>query len=748
MPTLRSRLASPTGVTSLGFVLLASMVFATATCAFAADAKPATSVSAADPVPEVPVRLVQAVRGAHPRLLFTGEELELLRAFVQTETGQRLWREMLRYVASSRPPKHTRFLRDATDAQRQGFWRMPTVGLHHLITGHRASKARSIGFLEMLLDLEHWELGKEKDAGMAAANLMVGAALLYDWLYHDLEPDFRDRFRDKLLLQARRMYYLGHLRQGVGGGYWSHDPQNNHRWHRNAGLVLAAIAVADPDKTDDDWLLAKVRDELAFVVKWLPDDGTQHESPSYLQFGASHLLLAVTAADRCLGTEHLQAPFFRNVDRFLNQTLTPGFEHRFPYGDMGGTGVGPLEYGVFQFQTLATHRRFDQLARLQRLYRAHGVGVTKAWLGVLWYPRLELPAQVDHLPTDEFFPDLGLQVVRDAWHEGGVAAMFKCGPLGGYTLNRYRAEHGFPYVNVAHDDPDANAFVLFANGRFLAETDRYSTRKNSANHNTILINGAGQSAHRRPDTQHWTQPARGRRSMHDAAVVTARATRGKHLAIEGDASGAYPADTTGVERPGLTRYRRSFLWVEGKYVLVLDDIRAPESVDIAWLMQGPDLVAAHETKDETKDEPEDAAAGRYRLVAGDAACPFHVVATVDGDAAVVDSLADHRGKPLGWRQLRLRFSSDAVRIASAYNPWSDAAPTVVLQPRGADTATVSVTLDGETHTWQWTAGEQRLDPSRIHGTTADGQTILRLHEADPETRQLLQSVDTASQPAR
>ena len=102
---------------------------------------------------------------------------------------------------------------------------------------------------------------------------------------------------------------------------------------------------------------------------------------------------------------------------------------------------------------------------------------------------------------DHFLPDLGIAIARDSWQDKAVGAMFKCGPMGGYKANAWRLTARtptatLPYLNVAHDQPDANSFILLGDGEYLAETDRYPEQpgKLSSSHNTILINGIGQAA--------------------------------------------------------------------------------------------------------------------------------------------------------------------------------------------------------------------------------------------------------------
>jgi hypothetical protein len=74
-------------------------------------------------------KLVPVIAGKHPRLLMTSADLPRLTAFYASEDG-RLWRESLeKYLPTCSAPKDTKFLTDATDGQRQGFWKLPTVAM-------------------------------------------------------------------------------------------------------------------------------------------------------------------------------------------------------------------------------------------------------------------------------------------------------------------------------------------------------------------------------------------------------------------------------------------------------------------------------------------------------------------------------------------------------------------------------------------------------------------------------------------
>ena len=439
----------------------------------AGSTPPAPVVPANDPPVAKRVELLPAVRGKHPRLLFTAAEVQRLKQVAAGE-GKMFFDKLVAYLGASRDvPQKPDFLDNGTNAQREGLWRLPTVALHYVLTGDKRSLEATVGHMKFLAALENWETGEERDSGMGAANIMVGAALAYDWTYNDLEPGFREAFRKKLLLQARRMYYGGHLQKLEGTHYWQQDPQNNHRHHRNAGLFLSALAIAD-GQPDAEWILAKALEDLQFVHQWLPADGTCHEGPSYMPFGYLYLTLVFDAADRCLGGKFLEHPFFAAAARYRIESLAPGLTQVMPFGD---SGLEPHYYNNYILKLTACHRLKDVQAAALLMNQANPDSFCYGWMSLIWFDPSVSGGSIENLPKAALYDDLGLAYVRDGWQERNVALMFKCGPYGGYKLNQYRNSNDMHYVNVAHDDPDANMFILWTGGRFVVAPDGYSSKK-------------------------------------------------------------------------------------------------------------------------------------------------------------------------------------------------------------------------------------------------------------------------------
>ena len=657
--------------------------------------KPAEPVvPAKDPPAAQVTRLAYQNLGEHPRLLFTKSDIPRMRRFVEdTDEGKKLFESLADYRKYSRPSSDVNFQKDATDGQRKGLWQLPTVAMHYVLTGDKQSLEDVKGFLAHFAKTDPWESGNELDSGMSSANICIGAALAFDWCYNDLDPAFREEFRKLLWEKARRQYHGGHMMKNPDHHYWQGDPQNNHRWHRNAGMVLCALAAAR-GAPEEQWLLGKIADEIAFIAKWLPEDGTSHESASYLTFGGPHLVLSVQAADRGFGTKHMQAPFFKNVGAFRIHSLLPGLQDGFSYGD----GAGLHFYNAFLFAGAGLNKQSALTGALLQWREAAPRAFLYAWMDILWRDPAVKPGKITEFPTAGLFADIGTLFIRDSWKDDAVGAMFRCGPMGGYLLNKYRNENDYKYINVAHDDPDANSFVIVKGAASLAETDRYSTRKKSANHNTILVNGLGQENVGRAEGGQWSQPATGKNDMTGQAILTAYKNTPAVTAIEGEAAGSYLAKN-GV-RPALEKFRRLLIWNTGKYILVIDDIRAPEKVKIDWLMQGPDLVAVDET------------AGKYKLISGAETCAFQVASDAAFLTKLQTSTADDHGKVMGHKQLVATADASKLRFTSIYSPWGgDHTLKVDWTATGAK---ISVLKNGvELDIWQWESAKGKLTPSTL-----------------------------------
>jgi hypothetical protein len=696
-------------------------------------ASPFFVLPAQDPAPTgPPVKFLDKVAGKHPRLLFTADRIPALKAFYNSPQGKLYHDLMEAYLPQCKVPADHNL--GAGWGQEVGLFKMPMVAMHYVLTGDKQSFDTCMQFLTWLNSTDDWTTNgegksQEPNSDTTASFTMVGASLMYDWLYNDLDPTFREQFRKTLIFHARAMYYGGHLGKNPGGDYWRGKPEYNHRWFRDWGLTLATLAATD-GKPDEQWLLGEVEKEIKWMDEWLPADGSQHEGPGYGS-SAGALGMAFEASDECIGTKYLDAPFYKNVGQYALEVATPGFKDSMHFAD---TFTTVISVHPFFLKTAAMNHQADVMDGLRHALTidAHKFGIEDyAWLSILSDDPSIQGGDYHKLPTTAFFPDLGMEILRDNWNDNAVAAMFKCGPMGGYLYNAWRPtakQNGaLPYITVAHDHPDANSFTLFDEGDFVAETDRYPEKpgKLSSGENTILINGLGQAAQGRQEGDAWQQPSN--EDMTRQGRITAFKNAGDVNVIEGEASGSYLAykdKATGKSRPALDLFRRTFIWVKGDYLLVLDDVRAPQPVEVTWLMQGQKL------------QPTDEAQGRYRLSKGKANCDFQLLADTAFKPVIGVSTANDHSKLMGWQQLQASAQAKAIRFASVYDPWQHRDLKLTFTPNGADQATVTVESAGFSDTWQWQAPTAKFKASTIHGNRKGGFEVMVDASSTPPAPQL------------
>jgi hypothetical protein len=656
-----------------------------------ADLTPYTPPPASDPAATLTFTPTSRM-SAHPRIMITPATIASIQAFYNNTAQSQIWRnEFDAYVPACVPPSDDTVLIDATEAQRQGLWRLPTVALDYVINGRQSSLTNAIGFLQFYLALPDWETSLERNSGMAAANNMVGVALAYDWLYNNLDPTFREQVREKLFAQARALYYGGFLEQNsnIAAIYWQVDPLNNQRWHRDAGFVLGVIASYDGNASENYMMNAAAK-EAALVNQWLAPDGSSHESASYQVFGGSHLMMAEQASDDNFGTNLLSAPYFQNIGTWYMQLQTASFKGTLDFGDYSGYDDDG-SYGNFLLECANKNNDANLRAGVLQLYANNPAAITFSWWSFLWDNPNLTGGTWTGVPLTGYYSDLGISTYRDSWTPGGVTAMFKCSPLGGISINQYRDANNETYINVAHDDPDANSFIFFMGDDGMMWSDWYSQRKQSSQQNTILVNNLGQNpSGRSPAAQVFSAPATSGSMLGMAKSFTPVTLVNGTIVSEGEAAGSYPALTTPGVRPALTRYRRLFMWAGNKYMLVLDDIRSATSATYAQLIQGPAVTAVNTTL------------GQFNLATGTHSCLFQVVGSQALTYSIVASTADNRSTSLGYEQLQSSATGTSLQLASIFNPWAVSNLSVAIQNQTPTTEDIAVTGSGVADTYRWT----------------------------------------------
>ena len=685
-------------------------------------------IPATDPAATNVPQLVSSVKGVHPRLLFTAQDIDALKKKIPTDPmlqkayeGTVAWAKISLVPSGPKPPIVT----SDEPALVKSYSQAPAMAYAYALDHDPAIKKKIIDTLTEMLEQPYWAEVAELDSSMGAACNMFMVALLYDAVYNDLDPAFRSQMAEKILLHARRMYHLGHKELSIMPyRYWTVDPQPNHRWYRDMGLAACVLAVADEKDLKTGYLLQSLKEEMDFVIKWYPPDGDCHEGAGYQAFGYTAIAAACEMMDRNLGTDYLKKSGLKNAWAQQIYYWVPGRLSNISWGDDqngAGASYGHNDASFFLGPRLSRDKQ-AQAALLMRLNKTSlpdkaGRPPILPWTMLAFYDPTVGQGDYKALPPYRLFPDIGSASMRDSWENDAVVFTFKCGPTGGYKLNEYRMatpEKGLPHgVNVAHDDPDANEFALAVGNGFAFHPGVYSTTRKTSEHNTLTVDDIGQIG----EFPWWTPPLNGADWRQFSYLTGWKADDKGHVIIEGESGSAYRGKLEKQEKlpePLLKTYRRTAIWMPKDYILVLDNIVANGMHTIKWHANAPKSQITGSTGTVTTETGTQVG--------------FQVLSNREFQGSVDDKVVLlGRFGNLPVQQLQYTVKSDAVKLATLLDPWKTNPQMKLTENAGVVTLTVhSATYDD---TWTWKAAKDLTTPSQISGQRGTA-SLISLTEAD------------------
>ncbi len=486
-------------------------------------------------------QLRSALVGAHPRLYFTSADTADIR---QRATGSQKWyydkaKADFGHYLGQRTPDNPGTWKDYLF----GFWGQFSMCMFYVVEKDTAYANCARSWALFYANRSDWLRDD-----LIPMDITSGMALTYDILYDHLSPADRTTLRTALKRSLDTM--MTHV---FVGDYYTQDFQNNHMHNRVHGIAHAAFAILGDDPSVD----VQTEADLALgcfaqIVAWAPDDGSAHEGPGYWDYGyhwltrTAELIAHTTGSDPTAGVAH-----FDSDHLFRLYMTAPGWASTFGIGDANEGAPSNAEAwipSIARTQDAAA----DSVIRRLRIEQRGGFYQQSMW-GVLWSDPSLTPESYSSLPLYRFWPDLEMFSIRSSWSDTATAFVFKCGPPGGNKMQQLR---GSGWVNVAHDHPDQNHFMLASGGRMLAQDDGYPRdRKLTRSHNTIVVDTLGQTR----EGSAWYQPFDYSLCGHLDDVLLS----GSSALAAGNASNLYT---------NADRFVRNVAFVEGGYVVLIDEL--------------------------------------------------------------------------------------------------------------------------------------------------------------------------------
>ena len=399
------------------------------------------------------------------------------------------------------------------------------------------------------------------DHFLDVAEMTMGMAIGYDWLYDQLSDDAKASIRTAIMTKGLEPSY-------DSDHNWFLRSNNNWNQVCNAGMTFGALAIAE-----DEPLMAEVTIDRAIETIELPMEEYQHngaypEGYAYWGYGTTTNVLFLDAIEKTLGDDHglSNMPGFLQTGEFLTHMLgTSSVCYNWGDCSLGGS----LKPAMFWF---AKKNNNPSLLYMENKFLQEGNFSQYTWnrmLPAIMIWAKDIPLEDITEPTATMYVGQGaspVALMRTSWsNPNAIYLGFKSGT---------------PAANHGH--MDIGSFIMEADGI------RWASDFGSQNYESLESKGLSIFG-RTQDAQRWTI-FRYNNLAHNTLTIN-----GEHQRVDGYAkidrygeADAFPfaiSDISSVYDGQLQAAKRGVGIVQEQYVIIRDEvITLDEPATIRWTM--------------------------------------------------------------------------------------------------------------------------------------------------------------------
>ena len=534
--------------------------------------------------------LLPALKGVHPRVYFTGDELAALRRRART-THASLWQRATRQVralAGDPPPPPAEQRR----AQNEVGLAIAEAAFVYRIEDDRKYLDAARKYMDAATTYEIWGYPNNKpNVDLAAGHLLYGMGVGYDLLYQDLSPAERTKYRDSIAHHAQLMFDYFKPKSGRSYSY-----SQNHVFIPISGLAVAAYALYDESPQAPQWA-ALARAIMDRSLATYSQDGYYYEGFEYWIFSTPWLVHYLDAHKHATGEDLFDRPGLRQTHLYVAHSLVPGGHTIFDFGDVF---EGPLTRAGQEPEYSRTHpggkfytnynllydfaARFHdpQIQGIARWMDSLGHVNAEDWWSLAWYDDKLAATPMEKVPASHHFTDHDVVYWRTGWDANATALAFKCGPPEGHHTAAQLKQFPDWHLSAGHSHPDAASFILWAKGEYLTGDSGYSGVPKAEQHNLVLVGGRGQGFDQGDSHDPWDKFPYDRLNQ---VRITAWKSGAGFVEAEGDAAGAYDPAL------GLTRLHRKLRFENGR-LTVSDQVELTRPQILTEFLHADEKVSA------------------------------------------------------------------------------------------------------------------------------------------------------------
>jgi len=427
--------------------------------------------------------------------------------------------------------------------------------------------------------LEMCEYPLEKVLNYGFGIYAAGLARAYDWLYHYVKEQERDKIRDYLIYSVEKLY-KGSIPNSETEHWWAKNPMHHDHWIPVGGYGEASLALLGEVKDASNWAVgAKIDFDIAF--SWLGDDGAWHEGAADWCYALAPLLWFYSAWQSVVGENLHNNLWLKNTSLYRIYHWLPDdsyvyLDDSFRSGRYNTSGSASCHLlrrlaSIFQdgyTQWLAERdEAFDLKIGPKGVFQApyenlsfsgspreypHTDSQCVAW-NLLWYDPTVKSVPPSELPHSHHFKNQDIVIIRTGWDKDSAIVSFSCSPLAGQkAAERIRSGEQISTSNYSHSHADYSSFTLFARGQYFIVPPGYA-RRSSGFQNVVSINGS----------DFLIDPSI------DVRIISFHSEKEFTYAV-GDATKAFN------NQLGIQKYRRHILMLEPDWLVIFDDLRLNE----------------------------------------------------------------------------------------------------------------------------------------------------------------------------
>lgn len=441
------------------------------------------------------------LKGVHPRVYMTQNQIYRLKA--KTKTQPQLWQAALARVRAltvepPAPPAEARRVQNEVGIG------IAEAAFVYKITGDKKYLDAAKKYLDAGVSYDIWGYSYNKpNVDLAAGHLLYGMGWAYDLLYHDLSQAERDKYRAKLVRQARLMYDFFKPKSGKTYAY-----SQNHTFIPIAGLAITAYALDDEVPEAKDWarLSRAIYDR---VLATYSEDGYFYEGMEYWIFSTPWMIHYMDAHFHATG-ENLYAttPGFKLAHKYVAHATLPGGEFNFDFGDIYAGNVtrsrrgddyarerigGKFRTNYNILYNLASRYGNGEAQGVADWLRSKGQVNAEEFWTFIWYNDAIKAVPIEKQERWHYFADHEVVYWRDSWRDEATAFAFKAGPPEGHAATQKIVSFPDWRLSSGHAHPDAGSFIIWSRGKYLTGDSGYAGVPLTEHHNTLTFDGRGQA---------------------------------------------------------------------------------------------------------------------------------------------------------------------------------------------------------------------------------------------------------------